>query len=176
MTNPLPVMVSVKAPDPAPAEAGSIDAMDGVGLLVTANDTDAAVPPAGAGFTTVTDAVPPAAISVAVIAAVSCVALTYVVVRELPFHCTTDDGTNPVPVTDSVNVADPAAADDGEIPVIAGVGLLIVKVTLGEVPPPGAGFITTRLPVPPFAKSVAVSVTVICEPLRKVAVRLDPLY
>jgi hypothetical protein len=44
------------------------------------------VPPPGVGFTTVMAAVPTAAMSAAVMAAVNCVALTNVVVRALPFH------------------------------------------------------------------------------------------
>jgi hypothetical protein len=44
------------------------------------------VPPPGEGLTTVTLAVPAETMSAAVIAAVNCVLLTYVVMRLDPFH------------------------------------------------------------------------------------------
>ena len=73
-TNPLPVTVSVNAPDPATVEAGEICAVAGAGLLML-NVAAVDVPPPGAGFTTVTAAVPALVRSEAVIATVSCVAL-----------------------------------------------------------------------------------------------------
>ena len=77
---------------------------------------------------TVTVAVPAAAISAAVIAAVSWVALTNVVVLAAPLNFTTDVDTNPVPFTVNVNAAPPAVALVGEIEVSVGAGLLMVKV------------------------------------------------
>ena len=62
--------------------------MVGTGLF-TANDTAFDAPPPGAGLNTVTLAVPAVAMSANVIAAVSCVPLTYVVVRFSPFQRTT---------------------------------------------------------------------------------------
>ena len=67
------------------------------------------VPPPGAGLTTVTDAVPGFATSVAVIAAVSCVLLINVVVRGEAFQSTCEPETNPAPFTVRVNAPDPAA-------------------------------------------------------------------
>ena len=63
------------------------------------------------------------AMSAVVISAVTCVALTKDVVRELPFHCTTDDETKFVPFTCKVNPAAPVLADDGERALTAGTGL-----------------------------------------------------
>ena len=51
--------------------------------------------------------------------------------------------TKPVPVIVSVCAAAPAVADDGDKPVIAGTGLLTVKLSELDAPPPGEGFVTT---------------------------------
>jgi hypothetical protein len=88
------------------------------------------VPPPGAGFTTVTWAVPPTAMSAAVIAAVNWVEETYVVVRFDPFQLTVEPETKPVPFTVSVNPAPPAVVEAGLRPVVAGTGLLILTVTV----------------------------------------------
>ena len=95
------------------------------------------VPPPGVGLTTVTGNVPARAMSLAKIAAVTCVALTKVVVRALPFQCTEAPETKFVPVTVRVNASPPAAAVDGEREVAVGTGLPIVKVRAFDVPPPG---------------------------------------
>ena len=58
-------------------------------------------------------AVPADAISAAVIAAVTCVLLTNIVVRLDPFHCTLEVLTKWEPFTVSVNAAPPAIAEDG---------------------------------------------------------------
>src|SRR2546421_285290 len=79
--------VSVTAAFPADVPVGDSVASAGDGLL-TLNVWAAEVPPPGAGVTTVTDAVAAAARSEAGIAAVSCVALTKVVVRAAPFQRT----------------------------------------------------------------------------------------
>jgi len=71
--------------------------------------------------------------------AVSCVALTKVVGRAEPFTCTTDELTNPDPLTVRVKLGPNTSAVDGEIFEIEGAGLLTVNVTAAEVPPPGVG-------------------------------------
>src|ERR1700758_5024382 len=81
-TKPTPFTVSVNAAEPATALEGEIELSVGTGLLIV-NDNAFDVP-LGAGFVTVTLAVPAAAISAAVIAAVSCVAFTSVVVLATP--------------------------------------------------------------------------------------------
>src|SRR5262249_28787362 len=65
------------------------------------------VPPPGAGLTTVTAAVWKLAMSEERIVAFICDPLTNVVARALPFQCTREPGTKPVPFTISVN-PDPA--------------------------------------------------------------------
>lgn len=86
-TKPLPVMISDTPPEPAVAVAGESVVTTGAGLLTVKPDAPE-VPPPGAGFTTVTLTAPAAARSPAEMAAVSCVALTKVVVRLDPPHCT----------------------------------------------------------------------------------------
>ena len=78
LMKPVPFTVSVKAPDPAVALAGCNVVMAGTGLLAALIVKTAAldVPPPGAGLVTVTDGVPALAISLARMAAVTCVALT----------------------------------------------------------------------------------------------------
>src|SRR6266699_3637849 len=80
------------------------------------------------GLDTVTGAGPGKAVSVAKIAAVSCVALTKLVARGVPFQLTTEAATKFVPFTTSVNPDAPQygmeaiGAEDGEIEVEVIVG------------------------------------------------------
>src|SRR4030095_4168029 len=67
-------------------------------------------PPPGVGFDTVTGIVPGVAMSLAGIAAVTRAALTKVVVRAAPFHCTTAPETKLPPLTVSVKLGPPAVA------------------------------------------------------------------
>src|SRR2546421_117816 len=85
MSNPVPVSVSVNPAPPAVALEG--DSVVSVGPpALTGRLSAADVPPPGAAVVTVTLAMPATARSVAGIAAVSCVALTKVVVRGAPFQ------------------------------------------------------------------------------------------
>jgi len=77
---------------------------------VTVNVAAAEVPPPGAGFTTVTLAMPAAAMSVARIVAVSCVGETNVVARAAPFQFTVELLKKLPPLTVSVAVGPPAVA------------------------------------------------------------------
>lgn len=86
------------------------------------------VPPPGAGFVTVTVAVPAVAMSAAVMAADSCVALMKVVVWETPLNFTTEFETKPVPFTVNAKAAPPAVALGGAIEISVGAGLVTVKV------------------------------------------------
>jgi hypothetical protein len=71
---------------------------------------------------TPTLAVPPEAISAALIVAVSCVELTNVVVLAEPFQVTVERPLMKfVPFTVMVKPAPPAVADDGEMVVVVGV-------------------------------------------------------
>jgi hypothetical protein len=82
------------------------------------------VPPPGAGLNTVTCAVDWVATSAELMAAVSCVLLTNVVVRAAPFHCTTEPATKFVPFTCRLNPALPAAIVFGLRLVMLGIGLV----------------------------------------------------
>jgi hypothetical protein len=87
------------------------------------------VPPPGAGFTTVIEAVPGLAIREADTVAVSCVEETNVVASAVPLHFTVEVETKFVPFTVNVNPLPPAVAQVGLIEVVVGTGLLMVKVT-----------------------------------------------
>jgi hypothetical protein len=60
-----------------------------------------------------------------------------------------------VPVTVRVNAAPPTVALEGESEVTSGLGLLMVKVSPLDVPPPGVGLITVIDAVPGVAMSLA---------------------
>ena len=85
-----PFTASVKAAPPAVALEGESEVRAGTGLgtvvvlIVKASAFE--VPPPGAGFTTVTCAVPAVAMSAAVMAAVNWLLVKNVVVRLDPFH------------------------------------------------------------------------------------------
>ena len=128
VTKPVPVPVNVNAAPPTVEEAGAIEVSAGAETGLMVNDRVPDVPPPGAGLVTVTVAVPAVAISAAVMAAVSCVALTNVVVLAAPLNFTTDVDTKPVPLTVSVKAAPPAVALVGESEVSVGAGLLMVKI------------------------------------------------
>jgi hypothetical protein len=171
----VPVAVSVKAGPPAVALLGEIELSVGAGLLIV-NVWEADVPPPGVGVKTVTGTVPPAAISLALICAVSCVLLTKVVVRLLPFQRTTDVIAKFVPVAVSVKAAPAAAALVGEIELSVGTGFVavIVNVTEPEVPPPGVGLKTVTAAVPVAAMSLAGIAACSVVLLTNVVVRLLP--
>jgi hypothetical protein len=157
-TKPEPVTVNAKPAPPAVAVPGESEVRAGVGLLVIVKVSAFDVPPPGGGLTTVTEALPTAAMSAAVIAAVSCVALTNVVARALPFQFTTDDDTNPVPVTVSVKSGLPTVVlvGDNDVNTGTGVAALIVNVKLvSDWPPPGVGFTAVTEAVPAVAISLA---------------------
>ena len=120
------------------------------------------VPPPGALLRTVTLAVPPVAMSAALMLAVNWVLDTYVVVRFDPFQRTVDTPlTKPVPFTVRVKADPPAVADAGLKLVMVGTGLLlIVNVSVFDVPPPGALLNTVTLAVPAVAMSAALMLAV----------------
>jgi hypothetical protein len=136
-------------------------------------------PPPGVGFNTVTIAVPALAISLTGTAAVSCVALTNVVVSAVPFHCTIEALTKFVPVAVNVNVAPPAVAEFGEMLASVGTGLfaaLIVNVCAPDAPPPGVPLKTVTLDVPELAMSLAGTAAVNCVALTNVVVSAAPFH
>src|SRR5580704_11128357 len=137
------------------------------------NGATAEVPPPGAGFVTVTFAVPAVAISLAKIDAVSCIELTNVVTRGLPFQFTLELVMKPPPVTVSVNAAPTAVAEEGfkfEI-VGAGFGGASMKNVMSfEIPPPGAGVTTVISADPGIAMSLAKICATSCPVLGSVVV------
>ena len=122
-----PITVRVNAEPPAVTLAGDSEVNAGTGLFIV-KVCPPEVPPPGAGLNTVTVAVPAVAMSAAVIDAVTCVALTYAVVRLDPFHCTVDAPMKFVPLIVSVNAAPPAVADVGVTLVVVGTGLGVTGV------------------------------------------------
>ena len=171
----VPFTVRVNCGPPAVALLGESEVAVGTGLLMV-KFFECEVPPPGAGFITVTGTVPALAMSEAVIAAVTFVLLTKVVVRAEPFHCTTEVETKFVPVTVRVNAVPPAVMLLGESDVSVGTGLLIVKLIALEVPPPGGGFITVTGTRPALAMSEAVIAAVTFVLLTKVVVRAEPFH
>jgi len=152
---PLPLTVSVNAAPPAVRDVGLTLEITGTGGSLIVKVWALEVPPPGAVLNTATVAIPAVAMSAAVIAAVSRVEETYVVVRLVPFHWTTELELKPLPMTVSVNAALPVYAVFGLRPVVVGTGLLVVKVWALEMPPPGAGVNTVTEAVPATAMSEA---------------------
>jgi hypothetical protein len=145
----LPVSIRVNDAPPAVAEFGVREPNVGTGFgPVTVNVCPAEVPPPGVGLKTVTEAVPAVAISEAGTAAVNWVALTNVVVKATPFHCTTEPATKFVPAIVRVKAGPPAVAVVGEIKPEVGTGLSIVNERGLDVPPPGVGVKTVTEAVP----------------------------
>src|SRR5437773_1445864 len=134
---------------------GKMLASVGAGLLQV-KSTAPDVPPPGVGLKTVTENVPAACMSAALICAINCVALTNVVVRSLPLKRTSEALTKLVPLTVITSAPFPAMLFGGESVLIDGAALLTVKVTALELPPPGAGLKTVITGVPATATSVAV--------------------
>lgn len=131
-----------------------------------------AVPPPGAGLVTATCAEPTDDRSAATSFACSCVALTNVVVRGVPFQVMEEVETKPLPFTVSVEPASTVVTEAGETLVTWGAGLLIVNAVAAEVPPPGAPFTTVTCAVPAAARSAAVIAACNCVALTKVVARL----
>ena len=106
-----PLIVRVKAAPPARAKSGDklVNVAAGLMVKVTAGGETCS------GEDTVTAAVPAEAISEAGTAAVTCPALTNVVVRALPFQVTAVVAVNPAPLTVNVNPGPPATALVGEM-------------------------------------------------------------
>src|SRR5579859_41160 len=125
----LGVRLTFVAPSAGEASAGAPGRVTAA-LIVNVWPLEA--PPPGAGFTTVTVAVPGAATLPAGTAAVSCVALTKLVLRLMPFHCTVEEEIKLLPFTVSVNAAPPAVALAGLTLVVVGAGLLATSKTMSS--------------------------------------------
>ena len=113
------------------------------------------------------------AMSLAEMAAVSCVLLTNVVGRLEIFQSTTELETKPLPTTLKVKLVPPVRTLEGERPVKLGLGLLIVKERALEIPPPGVGSKTVIRVVPTLTMSLAEIAAVNCVLLTNVVGRLE---
>jgi hypothetical protein len=127
LAKPVPFTVSVRptglqyAVDADPVVDAESDVMAGA-ATGNAMPLDTPPPPLDVVLNTVTVGDPTEAMSVANIAALSCVELTYVVARVTPFHCTSEHGTKLLPVRVSGNAPVPAVAPAGESAPITGTG------------------------------------------------------
>ena len=128
------------------------------------NVAAAEVPPPGAGLTTVTLAMPAAAMSVAGIVALSWVGETNAVARAAPFQFTVELLTKLLPLTVKVAAGAPAVALDGLMPPRTGAGLFTVVLAVAlSLPATGSheteATLAVLLTVPPGV-AVTTKVTV----------------
>jgi hypothetical protein len=159
----VPLTVSVNAAPPAFIVEGLRPEIVGVGMLTVKVVAVDAVPPA---LVAVILMLPALAIRLAGTAAVSCVALEYVVVRAVLFQLTVAPERKLAPVTVSVNADPPSVAEVGLRLVIAGVGMVICNVVAVD----GVPLVTVMLALPPLAISAAGIAAVTCVPLTNVVV------
>ena len=158
----LPFTVRTKAPPPAAALEGTSEAIDGTGKDVGAVMVKGRELELATELETKTVAVPRAAVSAYVIAAVSCVPLTNVVGRGEPFQFTTESLVKIVPVAAFTVRVRPVGLQYGvesncvvDAESDAMVSGEIVKEIALDVPPPGAGVNTVTGTEPAAATSVA---------------------
>ena len=147
----------------------------GPGVAKILNAIAFEVPPPGAGLTPVTCAVPEDAISAAEIAAAPPVVPTNNVVLPLPFHSTTEQGTQLLPLIPNKKAGFPAMASDGVSEAIDGcgreLGAASVKVEELEV----VVVLETVTPAVPWnAVSAADMAAVSCVALTNVVGRGEP--
>ncbi len=105
---------------------------------------------------------------------VSWVALTTVVGLVEPFQATDAPARKPDPFTVSVKAAPPAVAVAGDSEESVGGGLMMVKATAFDGPPPGKGLATVTAWEPADAMSAAVMLAVNCVALTNDVVRAEP--
>lgn len=135
------------------------------------------VPPPGEGFTTVTESCPGVAVASAGTCTVKSEPLTKVALgTSTPFQLTFESAVKLEPTILSVNVALSCSLLFGEIVLILGAGLLVLKLIAAEVPPPGDGLTTATFAVPAVEMSDAAMDAVSCDALTKVVVRLLPFH
>jgi hypothetical protein len=127
---------------------------------VIVNVAAAEVPPPGAGLTTVTLAMPVAAMSVVRIVAVSCVGETNVVARTAPFQFTVEVLTKLLPLTLSVAAGPPAVAPDGLMLPRTGTRLSTVVVAVALLLPAAASHEEEATPAVLLKTPPTVGVTV----------------
>ena len=152
----VPFTIRENAAPPAVAEFGTNEVIVGTGFAAAPilKLTEFDVPPPGVGFVTVTAGVPTVVTSPAKIAAVTCVALTNVVVLGLPPKFTAEVFKKFVPFTVRVNAPEPAVTPVGKSVVTVGTGLFTANSTEFDVPPPGVGLVTLTENDPAVRRSV----------------------
>jgi hypothetical protein len=135
---------------PEVREKGFRDDIAGPGMTAKKSEPEVTPP-------TLTDiaTVPPVEISADATVAVNWEVLTTVVGRDMPFHCTTADGRNPLPLTVSVKPAPPAPTDVGVIAEIVGP---TEKIAEFEAAPPG---FTTEIVISPAEAISAAGTTAV---------------
>jgi hypothetical protein len=161
---PAPVTDTVMLPDPAGAVSGLMLSIRGAGAAIVTGIAFDIVP---FGFATVTVAVPPAAISSAGTAAVTCTALPKLVVKGEPFHRTTQFAAKFAPLAVSVNGPAPAVRLAGVIAVRDGRGNSIAILSALDTAPPG--FTTVTLADAPPSNMLAGTFAVSCDAVTFVA-------
>ncbi len=159
-TKPEPVMVIVRAPEPAAAEAGESELMEGNTETTAPIEKAELLDTEPPGFITPIDADPGAVVKLTGTTAVICVALTKVVERfvvvEPALHCTVEPDRKPEPFRVITIGAEPAGVEIGDREVTA--GALMLKTVALDCPAPE--FCTVRLAVPGLATSDAGTVAV----------------
>jgi hypothetical protein len=166
----LPCTSSEKAGPFAAVLEGTRELIEGIGKVVGAVMVNVSELEVVTEFDTVTFAVPSAAVSARVMAAVSCEPLTNVVCRGEPFQFTTLSLVNTVPLaafTVSVNpVGLQYGVEEGE----RGEAIVRPAIVNGiagfDVPPPGVGVNTVTGTVPTVVTSDAGMTVVSCVGLR----------
>lgn len=155
-----PFTVSVKPKLPGAIQLGLKLPMPGTGLLIV-RVCAFEVPPPGVVLNTVIAGVLPTAISISVIAAVSCVAETNVVVRLIPFQRIEEIPLLKfVPFTVSVNPAPRAVTEVGLILMVVGTGLFTVTLAVALLLPGVASVAVVVTLAVLFIVPVAVGVTI----------------
>lgn len=155
----VPAIVKVKSAPPAVAVAGVKLVRLGVGLL-TVKFASGEVPPPGSGVKTVNFKTLAFSTSFAVKFAFNSLVETNVVGRSLPFTFTIEAVRKFVPVTVTTIAPPPATTALGANVNAPGTGLLIGKLTVFDVPPPGAGLTTVTVALPVAAISAAATAIV----------------
>src|SRR5260370_4777626 len=159
----VPLTVRVNPAPPADTEFGLMLLIVGSGGLMV-KTADADVPPL---VVTVIFAEPGLAIRLAGTLAVTCVALTNVVVSAVAFHCTLVPLMQFVPLTVRVNPAPPAGTEFGLRLLIVGGGGLMAKTAGADVPPL---VVTVIFAEPALAIRLAGTLAVTCVALTNVVV------
>jgi len=153
----LPITSRVTAALPGTALDGERRLSCGTGLFTVNVSAEEAMPP---GFVTVTIGVPATAIAFAGILACNSATLENVVDIVFPLKLTTEPVVKLLPDKVNVNDGAPAVALAGDSAPTTGWKFepTTVNGNAGVAPPPGLGFFTETLSVPPRARSLAGSV------------------